>query len=151
MGKEIPIIPQQPYFLRALYEWCVDNGYTPHVSVRVDGRCKVPVAFVRDGQIVLNIGPTAVRGLYMDNEWLGFSARFGGVAQDVNVPVENVTAVYARETGEGMAFPQPDQPSEGQAAPMQEGEGEVVDAQESGAPPGEPERPKGRPTLRVVK
>ena len=74
-------IPQQPYFLRALYEWCVDSGYAPHISVKVDGRCKVPTAFVKDGQIVLNIGPNAVRNMNIDNEWVTFSARFSGVAQ----------------------------------------------------------------------
>jgi stringent starvation protein B len=146
MSQDSKVTSQQPYFLRALYEWCVDNGYTPHVTVRVDGRAKVPVAYVKDGQIVLNIGPSAVRGLVMDNEWLSFSARFGGVAQEISVPVENVLAVYARETGEGMAFSQVTQAAEQPATePLRTGQQD-----EDAAEPG-PDRPKGRPTLRVVK
>ncbi len=120
-----------PYFLRALYEWSVDGGLTPYITVRVDETTRVPMAYVKDGQIVLNIGPGAVRSLVMDNEAVSFSARFGGVAHEIYVPVANVLAIYARETGEGMAFPQ----------------------QESAAPDADagPERPKGRPSLRVVK
>ncbi|MEW5892470.1 MAG: ClpXP protease specificity-enhancing factor [Pseudomonadota bacterium] len=135
-------LPQQPYFLRALYEWCVDSGYTPHIAVRVDGRCKVPAAYVKDNQIVLNIGPHAVRNLLIDNEWVSFSARFGGVAQDIQVPVENVISVYARETGEGMAF-----------APAQAAAPTAQEAGGAGSPGegAEPPPPKGRPTLRVVK
>jgi stringent starvation protein B len=136
-------IPQQPYFLRALYEWCVDSGNTPHIAVRVDGRCKVPAAFVKDGQIVLNIGPNAVRGLHIDNEWVTFSARFSGTAQDVNVPIDAVQAIYARETGEGMAF---------QQTMMAEALGTPPEAQQELPPSdGSPPRPKGRPALKVVK
>jgi stringent starvation protein B len=137
-------IAQQPYFLRALYEWCVDSGYTPHISVQVDGRCKVPAAFVKDGQIVLNIGPSAVRNLNIDNEWVTFSARFSGVAQEVHVPVDAVQAVYARETGEGMAF-QPSMMTEAIGTPPE-------DQQEQDVPEvPQPPRPRGRPTLKVVK
>jgi stringent starvation protein B len=146
MMQDPEAISQQPYFLRALYEWCVDNGYTPHVSVKVDGTCKVPIAYVKDGQIVLNIGPSAVRGLLMDNEWLSFSARFGGVAQEISVPVQNVLAIYARETGEGMAFNQmPNSATQGTAEQTQSSSQD-----EESLEPG-PDRPKGRPTLRVVK
>ncbi len=135
-------LPQQPYLLRALYEWCVDSGYTPYISVRVDASTRVPMAFVRDGQIVLNIGPNAVRNLQMDNEWLSFSARFGGVAQEILVPVGNVSAIYARETGEGMVFAvPPETPSAGAGAAEAEA---GTDAQG-------PDRPKGKPKLRVVK
>lgn len=97
-------LPQQPYFLRALYEWCVDSGLTPYLTVRVDKRTRVPQAFVKEGQIVLNVGPSAVRNIHMDNEWVTFSARFGGMSHSIEVPVGNVVAIYARETGEGMAF-----------------------------------------------
>jgi stringent starvation protein B len=141
--------PQQPYFLRALYEWCVDNGHTPYVTVKVDERTRVPVGYVKDGQIVLNLGPAAVRNLQMDNAWMSFSARFGGVAQMIEVPVENVLAIFARETGEGMAFAQPHaQP----ASPAQEVA--PADAPDDGQDgPGGPgtDRPMGRPSLRVVK
>lgn len=137
-------IPQQPYFLRALYEWCVDSGYAPHISVKVDGRCKVPTAFVKDGQIVLNIGPNAVRNMNIDNEWVTFSARFSGVAQEVHVPVETVLAIYARETGEGMAF---------QQSTLAEALGPTPEDQPEQGPSDDtpPQRPKGRPALKVVK
>ncbi len=139
--------PQQPYLLRALYEWCVDSGYTPYITVRVDARCRVPMAFVREGQIVLNIGPNAVRNLHMDNEWVSFSARFVGVAHDIHVPVLNVLAIYARETGEGMVFPpQPTSeqgPNEADMAGEPPSDGEARDT--------DPDKPKGKPKLRVVK
>lgn len=142
-------LPQQPYFLRALYEWCVDSGYTPHVTVRVDGNCRVPVAYVKDGQIVLNIGPNAVRNLLIDNEWIGFSARFGGVAQEIQVPVANVVAIYARETGEGMAFAASE---EATAANSQSEAAKDADtSSQDEPPPSEPTPPKGRSHLRVVK
>lgn len=140
--------PQQPYLLRALYEWCVDNGYTPYVNVRVDARCRVPVAFVRDGQIVLNIGPNAVRNLQMDNEWVSFSARFGGVSHDILVPVPNVLAIYARETGEGMVFPLVS--SAGEEAETASTGGEETMTQDEITGPG-PDKPRGKPRLRVVK
>lgn len=136
-------ISQQPYFLRALYEWCVDNGFTPYVTVQVDKTTKVPPAYVKDGQIVLNIGPAAVRNLNMDNTWLTFSARFGGVSQTIEVPVGNVLAIYARETGEGMSFSQ-------NLNPAPEDQPEAVSEPDEPPTPG-PDRPKGRPSLRVVK
>lgn len=142
--------PQQPYLLRALYEWCVDNGYTPYVSVRVDARCRVPTAFVREGQIVLNIGPNAVRNLQMDNEWVSFSARFGGVAHDILVPVLNVLAIYARETGEGMVFPPSTEGGEDEEGVASPGGGETSVTQAGITEPG-PEKPGGKPRLRVVK
>lgn len=136
-------ISQQPYFLRALYEWCVDNGFTPYVTVKVDKGTKVPPAYVKDGQIVLNIGPAAVRNLNMDNNWVTFSARFGGVSQTIEVPVGNVLAIYARETGEGMSFSQ-----NLEAAP--ENSSEAATETDEPPTPG-PDRPKGRPSLKVVK
>lgn len=144
-------LSQQPYFLRALYEWCVDSGNTPYLMVRVDARTRVPQGFVKDGQIVLNIGPNAVRNLHMDNEWVTFSARFGGVAHSIEVPVANVISIYARETGRGMSFAAMESHKQLQEsnseAPMaslpEEGE------REGDEPP--PVPPKGRPSLRVVK
>lgn len=132
-------IPQQPYFLRALYEWCVDSGYTPYVTVKVGAGAKVPAAYVKDGQIVLNIGPAAVRDLQMDNAWLSFSARFGGVSQIIEVPVSSVIYIYAKETGEGMAF----------QAPVSPPSPDAVDDEPPESPG--PERPRGKPSLRVVK
>jgi stringent starvation protein B len=97
-------IPTKPYLLRALYEWCVDNGYTPHLAVKVDSRTQVPPEYVKGGEITLNISPNAVHKLQMGNEIVEFSARFGGVARQISVPLTNVYALYARETGHGMTF-----------------------------------------------
>ncbi|GAB3630133.1 stringent starvation protein B [Pandoraea terrae] len=101
----MPETSTKPYLLRALYEWCTDNGYTPYLAVHVDARTKVPREFVKDGEIVLNISFDATSGLQMGNDWIEFSARFGGISQKVEVQVPNVLAIYARENGQGMAFP----------------------------------------------
>ena len=95
----------RPYLIRAIYEWCTDNGLTPHIAVRVDRSTQVPMEFVRDGQIVLNISYDATSGLLIGNEYVEFKARFGGQSREIMVPVANVMAIYARETGQGMAFP----------------------------------------------
>jgi len=94
----------KPYFMRALYEWCTDNGYTPYLAVKVTSLVKVPAEFVRNGEIVLNISFGATSALKMDNEAVTFKARFGGVSRDIYVPVANVMALYASENGQGMAF-----------------------------------------------
>ena len=138
-----PMSSNRPYLLRAIYDWLVDNGCTPHLVVDAnDSRCVVPRAFVKDGAIVLNIAPSAVRDLSLGNEWIMFSARFAGVAQEVTVPMAAVRALYARENGQGMTF---------EAEAMSAGAGE---------PPTEPPptaggggRPGGKsgPRLSVVK
>jgi stringent starvation protein B len=97
-------IPTKPYLLRALFEWCVDNGYTPHLAVKVDSRTQVPNEYVKNGEITLNVSPNAVHKLQLGNELIEFSARFGGVARQISVPVSHVYALYARETGHGMTF-----------------------------------------------
>ncbi len=94
----------KPYLLRALYEWCTDNGYTPYIVVSVDASCRVPMEFVKNGEIVLNISFEATGNLKMDNDLIHFKARFGGVAREIEIPVDNVSAIYARENGQGMAF-----------------------------------------------
>ncbi len=94
----------KPYFMRAIYEWCTDNGFTPYLAVKVYGGAKVPMEFVRNGEIVLNISFGATSGLKMDNDAVAFNARFGGVSREIYVPVENVQAIYASENGQGMAF-----------------------------------------------
>lgn len=94
----------RPYLLRAIYEWCIDQGYTPFLDVRVDRRTRVPPQHVRDGRIVLNIGADAAHALVMGNECITLAARFGGVAQELSIPVDRVAAIYARENGQGMAF-----------------------------------------------
>jgi stringent starvation protein B len=98
-----------PYLLRALYEWIVDNGMTPHLLVDTrDSRVRVPVQFVKDNSIVLNLAPSAVRDLMMRNDFISFSARFGGVPQEILVPVGAARMIYARETGQGMSLPEED-------------------------------------------
>jgi stringent starvation protein B len=106
----------RPYLLRALFEWCTDNGFTPHIAVRVDRTVQVPMEFVRNGEIVLNISYDATSGLLIGNEYVEFKARFGGKPREIMVPIANVMAIYARETGQGMAFP----PEEGAEAPEAE-------------------------------
>src|SRR5437588_9896157 len=114
-------IPTKPYLLRALFEWCVDNGYTPHVAVKVDSRAQVPCEYVKNGEITLNISPNAVHKLQMGNELIEFSARFGGVARQISVPIANVLALYARETGHGMTLdaeaPRPSGQTKAEAGP----------------------------------
>ncbi|HEY9097092.1 MAG TPA: ClpXP protease specificity-enhancing factor [Hydrogenophaga sp.] len=100
----------RPYLIRALHEWCSDNGFSPYLAVKVDGSVQVPMEFVKDGEIVLNVGIEATSGLRLGNDFIEFKARFGGVPRDILVPVDHVVAIYARENGQGMAFPAP-QPS----------------------------------------
>ena len=94
----------KPYFLRALYEWCTDNGFTPYVAVAVDSTTRVPNEYVKDGQIVLNVSFDATSNLKIGNDAISFAARFGGVAREIMVPIERVAAIYARENGQGMGF-----------------------------------------------
>lgn len=94
----------KPYFIRALHEWCTDNGYTPYVAVVVDEHTVVPREHVQDGQITLNIGTLATNKLVMGNDYIEFQARFGGVSRQISVPIGAIRAIYARETGQGMAF-----------------------------------------------
>lgn len=126
----------------------MDSGLTPYMTVRVDHRTRVPQGFVKDGQIVLNLGPSAVRNLNMDNEWVTFSARFGGVSHAIEVPVANVLAIYARETGEGMSFvSETDMDTTEQLAAV---DVTLKEADASGEDE-PPKPPRGRPQLRVVK
>jgi len=97
----------RPYLIRALHEWCTDNGFTPHLAVRVDDSVQVPREYVNDGEIVLNVGIDATSALQLGNDFIEFKARFGGQPRDIMVPVGRVIAIYARENGQGMAFPPP--------------------------------------------
>ena len=94
----------KPYLIRALHQWCSDNGFTPYIAVLANAQAKVPLEFVRDGQIVLNISRTATGHLEIGNERISFQACFGGVARNISVPIGNVLAIYAKENGAGMAF-----------------------------------------------
>src|SRR5215217_2503506 len=97
----------RPYLIRALYEWCTDNGFTPYVAVQVDDSVQVPREYVKNGEIVLNISFDATSSLKLGNEFIEFKARFAGTAREIIVPVSRVLAIYARENGQGMAFPVP--------------------------------------------
>ena len=97
----------RPYLIRALHEWCTDNGFTPYIAVHVDRTVQVPLEYVSNNEIVLNVGFEATSNLDLGNELIQFKARFGGVAREIIVPVDHVVAIYARENGQGMAFPPP--------------------------------------------
>ena len=145
-------VSTKPYLLRALFEWCVDNGYTPHLAVKVDSRTQVPAEYVKNGEITLNISPNAVHKLQLGNELIEFSARFGGVARQISVPVGNVYALYARETGHGMTFdvegPKPGLQTVAEAEPGNAAR--PVPALPATTPP--PTKPGGgKPTLRRIK
>jgi stringent starvation protein B len=94
----------KPYLVRAICEWCSDNGLTPYLAVKVSPQTRVPPSFVKNGEIVLNISPSATRKLTIDNEWIQFAARFNGVSQEVAVPMSAVSGIFAKETGYGFAF-----------------------------------------------
>lgn len=132
--------PSRPYLIRGLYDWIVDNGLTPHLLVNADGEAvEAPLEYADGGRLVLNVSPGAVRGLDLGNEWVAFSARFGGQPRQVNVPVTEVMAVYARENGRGMLFT----PEDGDGGPPPTG-GDGGDA-------GPGSSDGNRPGLRVVK
>lgn len=135
------MLSSRPYLVRAINEWIVDSGLTPHLLVSADhAGLDVPESTIKDGRVVLNIAPSAVRDLLIDSEMVTFVARFGGVSRAVTVPINAVEAVYARENGRGMMFP------------AEEGEDETLESE--AADPGDdnsgPER-KSRPNLKVVK
>jgi stringent starvation protein B len=95
----------RPYLIRALYEWCTDNSLTPYVAVSVDESVQVPREYVKNNEIVLNISFDATSSLKLGNEFIEFKARFAGSSRDIMVPIGRVIAIYARENGQGMAFP----------------------------------------------
>ncbi len=145
-------VSTKPYLIRAIHEWCVDQGLTPYLAVAVDRRTLVPRNFVQDGQIVLNISPDATQSLVMGNEMIAFQARFGGVAQNISVPIDNVSAIYARENGHGMAF-EPVSLADGESSIDEEG-AEVPEESPNEAASTPPEPPKGgglRAHLKLVK
>jgi len=128
----------RPYLVRAMYQWIVDNGMTPHLLVNADyEHCVVPKGHINDGKIVLNIAPMAVQSLTLGDEEISFSARFGGQAESILVPVPAILAVYARENGQGMMFSDDDHPDHSSGNGSDDG------------PETDPDKP--RPNLRVVK
>lgn len=133
-----------PYLIRAIFEWCVDNGLTPYLAVRVNGRTKVPLEYVRNGEIVLNLSTDATRNLTLGNEVIQFSARFNGASRELSVPIDAVTGIFAKENGQGLAF------EPGSDVPVASQDAEVsVHPPEDEPPP--PPPTGGRPKLQVVK
>ena len=102
----------RPYLIRALYDWCSENGFTPYVAVKVDASVQVPREYVQGGEIVLNVSMDATSSLKLGNDFIEFKARFGGKPREIMVPIHRVMAIYARENGQGMAFPVSDEPVE---------------------------------------
>ncbi len=161
----------RPYLIRALHDWCTDNGFTPYVAVYVDAGVQVPMEYVKNNEIVLNVGFEATTALKLGNELIEFKARFGGVARDIVVPVDHVVAIYARENGQGMAFPVPTaagaapQPAAGAGTPptagtpprglrlaSSEAEADATAGTSPTAPPDEPPEPTTpRPSLKRIK
>ena len=97
-------VSTKPYFIRAIYEWCSDCGFTPYLSVRADERTRIPMEYVKNGEIVLNVSLNATRNLTINNELIQFSARFNGVSREVSIPVDRVQGIFARENGQGAFF-----------------------------------------------
>ena len=155
----------RPYLLRALHDWCTDNGFTPYIAVAVGPGVQVPIEYVKNNEIVLNIGFEATSGLLLGNDAIEFKARFGGVPREIRVPVDHVVAIYARENGQGMAFPQPTDGARPEAAPepgtvrglrLASSEPEAgAQAASSDEPPTEPPDPASpggaRPSLKRIK
>jgi stringent starvation protein B len=170
----------RPYLIRALHDWCTDNGFTPYIAVFVDASVQVPNEYVKNNEIVLNIGFEATTALKLGNELIEFKARFGGTSREIIVPVDHVIAIYARENGQGMAFPVPSEAPAGMTpapspettatAPsargpklaladksrMEAGDAAGQDDKSSGEPDGPAEPPPeppagGRPTLKRIK
>lgn len=98
------LLSTKPYLVRAIHEWCIDNGLTPHLLVAVNSQTRVPIAYVKDGEIVLNLNYTATKDLQIGADAVTFSARFSGVSNNLYVPMSAVRGIYARENGQGMFF-----------------------------------------------
>ena len=148
----------RPYLLRAMHEWCTDSGFTPYVAVFVDETVQVPMEYVKNGEIVLNVGYYATAGMTLGNEFIEFKARFGGVPREIIIPINRVMAIYARENGQGMSFPM-NTASDAVAVPkksvslrptLSAVETPLAETGSDDEPP-TPTSPAGRPTLTRVK
>lgn len=136
-------VSTKPYLIRAIYEWCVDQSFTPYLAVKVDTQTKVPMEFVKDGQIVLNVSYTATRQLKIGNEFINFSARFNGSSRELEVPIHSVIGIFAKENGQGMFFQPAEEGMENTATPT------TQQAHTEDLPPS-PKPPRGG-HLKVVK
>jgi stringent starvation protein B len=137
----------KPYLVRAICEWCADNGLTPYLAVKVNDKTRVPAAYVKNGEIVLNVSASATRRLTIDNEWIQFSARFNGASQEVAVPLSAVAGIFAKETGYGFAFTVAADPVASLSAATA-----PRDALDESKKNGDEAKPKARPShLQVIK
>ncbi|MBH1987493.1 MAG: ClpXP protease specificity-enhancing factor [Burkholderiales bacterium] len=134
----------RPYLIRALHDWCTDNGFTPYLAVYVDRSVQVPQEYVKNNEIVLNVSFEATSQLQLGNEFIEFKARFGGMARDISVPIDHVIAIYARENGQGMAFPVPT-PLGGAGVDSPASATDMDDAPEGGEAVGGAAAPSGKP------
>jgi stringent starvation protein B len=156
----------KPYMIRAIYEWCADCGYTPYLSIKVDQQTRVPLEYVKNGEIVLSISQQATRNLTIGNDVIQFSARFNGASREIAVPIYAVQGVFARETGRGAFFePEPpvEAPSGTSASPVLQSVPVATPPVDSAEPAPDssatepdsptPIKPKGPPrgNLRVIK
>jgi stringent starvation protein B len=154
----------KPYMIRAIHEWCTDNGFRPYLAVSVDSRTVVPMEFVRDDEIVLNVSADATNRLRLGNELIEFEARFNQVAREISIPVDNVSAIYAAENGQGMAFEVTAPAAQGSSDDPSADAGPadrikrapallsaVPAASEAAQPPDEDPPPTGRPRLTRIK
>jgi stringent starvation protein B len=144
---EISMTSNRPYLLRAIYDWVTDNNLTPYVLVDAGfAGVRVPPQVIKDGQVVLNLAMRAVANLDLGNEWISFQARFSGVSQTIQIPVQAVLALYAQENGQGMMFPAEE---DGDKTPPPAPDTEIVSS--IAAPDDKPKPKRGAPHLRVVK
>ena len=152
----------RPYLLRALHEWCTDNGYTPYIAVQVDEMVQVPQEYVKNGEIVLNVSYDATSSMSLGNDVIEFKARFAGTPREIIVPVDRVLAIYARENGQGMAFPMHAKggaetsvttvvPAPESRAPLAAVTSSKTASESSDDDTNPPTPPSGRPTLKRVK
>jgi stringent starvation protein B len=136
----------KPYLIRAIHEWCTDSGLTPYIVVTLGKYTRVPMEFAKNGQIVLNISQASTRNLLIGNDLIQFSARFGGVSRDIEVPVEAVASIYARENGQGLSFI-----VEGESVSGGGDQAPPDDTMAGASPDGTPGSPRGKPQLKIVK
>ena len=135
-------MPTTPYLIRAIYEWCCDSGQTPYMTVRVDAETRVPMEYVKNGEIILNTSSDATRNLKIDNDAIRFSARFNGVSREIAIPVGSVKGIFAKESGQGLAF---------QVAPRADAEDDADTPPESDPADTRRSPSGGRVKLQVVK
>lgn len=139
----------KPYLVRAIYDWCCDGGFTPYISVKVDAQTRVPMEYVKSGEIVLNISPDATRNITLGREEIQFSARFNGVSREISVPIAAVAGIFAKENGQGMFFPADPAATTPPAPTVAAVESPPADDPDEPGPGAPPTR--GRPRLQVVK